>query len=115
MPSSNKKYPNVSFDKYDFFAYQSAIINKNEENLTDAIANHIEELSEKYGDIFLIRMDENMLRGTDKFEQLKLHQFEENPQEINFSGFQPDFILLLKNQEYYLQIFIEPKPKVNIY
>lgn len=104
-----QKVSNVSFDKYDFFAYQSAIINKNEENLIDAIANHIEELKEKYGDVFLIRMDENMLRGTDKFEQLKLHQFEENPREINFSGFQPDFILLLKNQEYYLQIFIEPK------
>ena len=50
-----------------------------------------------------------MLKGTDKVEYLKLHQFEENPREINFSGFQPDFILLLQNADYYLQIFIEPK------
>ena len=50
-----------------------------------------------------------MLKGTDKVERLKLHQFEENPREINFSGFQPDFILLLQNKDYYLQIFIEPK------
>lgn len=100
---------NIAFEKFDFFVYQSAVINKNEENLVNAIANHVDELKEKYGDVFLIRMDENMLRGTDKIEQLKLHQFEGNPKQINLSGFQPDFILLLQNQEYYLQIFIEPK------
>ena len=100
---------NISFEKFDFFAYQSAIINRNEENLVNAIANHVDELKEKYGDVFLIRMDENMLKGTDKIEQLKLHQFEENPRELTFSGFQPDFILLLQNKDYYLQIFIEPK------
>lgn len=100
---------NIGFEKFDFFAYQSAIINRNEENLVNAIANHVDELKEKYGDVFLIRMDENMLKGTDKIEQLKLHQFEEKPREITFSGFQPDFILLLQNTDYYLQIFIEPK------
>ena len=104
-----QKVANISFEKFDFFAYQSAIINRNEENLVNAIANHIDELREQYGDVFLIRMDENMLKGTDKVERLKLHQFEENPREINFSGFQPDFILLLQNKDYYLQIFIEPK------
>ena len=104
-----QKVSNIAFDKFDFFAYQSAIINRNEENLVNAIANHIDELREKYGDVFLIRMDENMLKGTDKVEYLKLHQFEEKPREINFSGFQPDFILLLQNEDYYLQIFIEPK------
>ena len=104
-----QKVANISFEKFDFFAYQSAIINRNEENLVNAIANHIDELREQYGDVFLVRMDENMLKGTDKVERLKLHQFEENPREINFSGFQPDFILLLQNKDYYLQIFIEPK------
>lgn len=104
-----QKVSNIAFDKFDFFAYQSAIINRNEENLVNAIANHVDELKEKYGDVFLIRMDENMLKGTDKIEQLKLHQFEEKPREITFSGFQPDFILLLQNKDYYLQIFIEPK------
>ena len=104
-----QKVSNIAFEKFDFFVYQSAVINRNEENLVDAIANHIDELREKYGDVFLIRMDENMLKGTDKVERLKLHQFEENPREINFSGFQPDFILLLQNEDYYLQIFIEPK------
>ena len=104
-----QKVSNIAFEKFDFFAYQSAVINRNEENLVNAIANHIDELREKYGEVFLIRMDENMLKGTDKAEQLKLHQFEENPREINFSGFQPDFILLLQNKDYYLQIFIEPK------
>ena len=100
---------NITFEKFDFFAYQSAIINRNEENLVNAIANHVDELREKYGDVFLIRMDENMLKGTDKIKKLKLHQFEENPREINYSGFEPDFILLLQNKDYYLQIFIEPK------
>ena len=104
-----QKVSNIAFEKFDFFAYQSAVINRNEENLVNAIANHIDELREKYGEVFLIRMDENMLKGTDKVERLKLHQFEKNPREINFSGFQPDFILLLQNKDYYLQIFIEPK------
>lgn len=104
-----QKVTNIAFEKFDFFAYQSAVINRNEENLVNAIANHVDELREKYGDVFLIRMDENMLKGTDKVERLKLHQFEENPREINFLGFQPDFILLLQNKDYYLQIFIEPK------
>lgn len=106
-----QKVSNVTFGQYDFFAYQSAIINKNEEHLVDTIANHVEELREEYGEVFLIRMDENMLKGTDKVERLKLHQFEENPREINLAGFQPDFILLLQNQEFYLQIFLEPKGK----
>lgn len=100
---------NVSFEKFDFFAYKSAVVNQNEQNLISSIANHIEELQDKYGDVFLIRMDENMLKGTDKFEDLKLHQFEEIPREVTFAGFQPDFILLLQNQDYYIQLFIEPK------
>lgn len=112
--SINQHVVNRAFDKYNFFVYESAIINDLEERLVDSIANHISELEKKYGEVFLIRMDENMLKGTDKNESLKLHQFEPAPREINYSGFQPDFILLLKNQEYYLQIFIEPKGE-NIY
>lgn len=100
---------NVSYEKFDFFVYKSAVVNQNEQNLIGSIANHIDELQDKYGDVFLIRMDENMLKGTDKFEDLKLHQFEENPREVTFAGFQPDFILLLQNQDYYIQLFIEPK------
>lgn len=100
---------NRTFEKYNFFVYESALINDLEERLIDSIANHVEEIGKKYGEVYLIRMDENMLRGTDKREVLKLHQFEKSPREINLSGFQPDFILLLKNKDYYLQIFIEPK------
>ncbi|MGX7099366.1 DEAD/DEAH box helicase family protein [Globicatella sanguinis] len=100
---------NVDFKTLNFFAYESAVINKNEENLVYAIASHIDELKDKYEDVFLIRMDENMHRGNEKSKILKLHQFEKTPREFNCAGFQPDFLLILQNQEFYLQIYIEPK------
>ncbi|MCW6666399.1 hypothetical protein NHG34_02375 [Aerococcaceae bacterium NML190938] len=100
---------NIRYSKSDFFVYESAIINQTEKSLIDVITNHVPELRERYGEVYLIRMDENMLRGTERANNLKLHQFDKNPDTINLDGFQPDFILLLQNQEYYLQIFIEPK------
>lgn len=93
----------------DYFVYDSAIINKTEEQLVDQIGNHLDDFLAEYDAAYLIRMDENMHRETVKSDDLKLHQFEKNPQVYHFEGFQPDFILLLQNEDVYLQIFIEPK------
>ena len=40
---------------------------------------------------------------------MKLHQFGSGHNELQLAGFQPDFILYLKNTDYFIQIFIEPK------
>lgn len=95
--------------KEDFFVYDHAIVNRTEKQLIDRISERIPELEEKYDDVYLIRMDENMHRESAKDNKLKLHQFEKNPVETHYSGFQPDFILLIDDSDYYIQIFIEPK------
>jgi len=95
--------------KEDYFVYDSAIINQTEKQLMDRIAERIEELKEVYTDVFLIRMDENMHRASAKNKELKLHQFGNGHEERRLEGFQPDFILYLKNADFFVQIFIEPK------
>lgn len=93
----------------DFYVYDSAIVNQTEKQLIDRIGERIEELKEKYEDVYLIRMDENMHRESAKNEKLKLHQFGEGHKEIRLEAFQPDFILYLQNEDFHIQIFIEPK------
>src|SRR5699024_11627531 len=73
------------------------------------ISERVKELEEEYNDVYLIRMDENMHRESAKNNKLKLHQFGKNHDEVNLAGFQPDFILYLRNTDYFIQIFIEPK------
>src|SRR5699024_4665009 len=80
-----------------------------ERQLIDRIAERVAELKEMYSDVYLIRMDENMHRESAKNHKLKLHQFSNDHDEIHLEGFQPDFILYLKNADYFVQIFIEPK------
>lgn len=95
--------------KEDYFVYDSAIINLTEKQLIDRISERVKELEEEYNDVYLIRMDENMHRESAKNNKLKLHQFGKNHDEVNLAGFQPDFILYLRNTDYFIQIFIEPK------
>lgn len=95
--------------KEDYYVYDSAIVNLTEKQLIDRIAERVEELETEYEDVYLIRMDENMHRESAKNNKLKLHQFGEQQTSYNLAGFQPDFILYLKNEEYMIQIFIEPK------
>lgn len=93
----------------EYYVYDSAIINLTEKQLIDRIAERVLELKEKYQDVYLIRMDENMHRESAKNDKLKLYQFGNNHNDIRLSGFQPDFILYLQNADYFIQIFIEPK------
>ena len=94
--------------KDDYYVYDSAIVNVTEKQLIDRIAERVDALQEQYDDIYLIRMDENMHRESAKGEHLKLHQFG-STNDVQLAGFQPDFILYLKNADYFIQIFIEPK------
>src|SRR5699024_563322 len=95
--------------KDDYFVYDSAIINLTERQLIDKIEERISELKEKYDEVYLIRMDENMHRESSKNQNLKLHQFGDVSKGTNLAGFQPDFILYLDNADYFIQIYIEPK------
>lgn len=95
----------------DYFIYETAIINQTEKQLVDRIGERVAELREKYSEVYLIRMDENMHRESVKNDSLKLHQYEENSDEIHVEAFQPDFILYLKNEDFFVQVFIEPKGK----
>lgn len=102
-------------DRYVFdentFVYDSAIINQTEKQLVDRILERTEEFKQKYDEVYLIRMDENMHRESIKNDKLKLHQFEQHPEKVHLEGFQPDFILYLENKDYFMQVFIEPKGK----
>ena len=100
----------------DFYVYDRAIINKLEYELIERIKAHVTELKQKYNKaVYLFRMDENMHRESAKSKNLKLHQYglrinrSGETVEMHLQGFQPDFILFLKDSNFYFQIFIEPK------
>ncbi|WP_440867191.1 DEAD/DEAH box helicase family protein [Staphylococcus shinii] len=105
---SNQIVDIVKFDE-DHFVYDSALINQNEQEMVNLINERVYQLMDRYSDVYLIRMDENMHRESAKSDKLKLHQFGNDVEEYRIEGFQPDFILYLKNENYTIQIFIEPK------
>lgn len=108
MPDSPQKVKRYEIGS-EFFVYDSAIVNLTEMQLIERIAERVSELQKEYSDVYLIRMDENMHRESAKNNNLKLHQFGAGHEEVKVAGFQPDFILYLKNSDYFIQIFIEPK------
>ncbi len=100
----------------DFYVYDRAIVNKLEYELIERIKAHVDELRAKYNKaVYLFRMDESMHRESVKSEKLKLHQYGSKINrsgeitDMHLQGFQPDFILFLEDQNFYFQIFIEPK------
>ncbi|MEQ3507057.1 DEAD/DEAH box helicase family protein [Enterococcus cecorum] len=102
--------------KDDFYIYDKAVVNNLEYELIEYVTGYVKQLKEKYNKaVYLVRMDENMHRESIKSEQLKLHQFGSRVTragekvDIHLQGFQPDFLLLLEDTEFYIQIFIEPK------
>lgn len=109
----NNKFFNQLVNRYEFkseyFSYDSAVINQTEKEFIERLLERMHEISKEYEESYLIRMDENMHSDSRKNNELKLHDFRESNEEIIFAGFQPDFILLLSDANYYIQIFIEPK------
>lgn len=86
--------------KNDIYVYDHAIVDELEQSCINVITNFAQKLRNKYEDVYLIRNDE---KNTD----FKLYDF--NNDITNYSGFMPDFILYLSNQDYIYQIYIEPK------
>ncbi|WP_243131006.1 hypothetical protein [Leuconostoc citreum] len=88
------------YKKAPWFVYNEAIVDKLERSLIELIQGYIEELQNKYKDVYLIRSDE---RNT----KLKLHEFVGDVS--HYAGFLPDFVLYLANELYIYQVYIEPK------
>ena len=88
------------YKKAPWFVYNEAIVDKLERSLIELIQGYVEELQNKYKDVYLIRSDE---RNT----KLKLHEFAGDVS--HYAGFLPDFVLYLANESYIYQIYIEPK------
>ncbi|WP_424571956.1 DEAD/DEAH box helicase family protein [Weissella soli] len=88
------------YKKAPWFVYNEAIVDKLERSLIELIQGYIEELQNKYKNVYLIRSDE---RNT----KLKLHEFAGDVS--HYAGFLPDFVLYLANESYIYQIYIEPK------
>lgn len=88
------------YKKAPWFVYNEAIVDKLERSLIELIQGYVEELQNKYKDVYLIRSDE---RNT----KLKLHEFAGDAS--HYAGFLPDFVLYLANESYIYQIYIEPK------
>lgn len=88
------------YKKAPWFVYNEAIVDKLERSLIELIQGYVEELQNKYKDVYLIRSDE---RNT----KLKLHEFAGDVS--HYVGFLPDFVLYLANESYIYQIYIEPK------
>ncbi|HDR3491785.1 TPA: DEAD/DEAH box helicase family protein [Bacillus wiedmannii] len=97
LNTSSKNYSNLikvrNMSKQDWFIYDVALVNQLEENLIEFIFNHIEKLTIKYKDVYLIRNE----------RKVKLTEFE------GTRGFMPDFILYLKDANFSYYVFIEPK------
>ena len=83
-------------NQFKWYIYDKAIMNKLEYSLLVLLDSFYETIKEKYDTVFLIRNDDNNTR-------LLLREFN------GVRGFMPDFILYLQNDEYILQIYIEPK------
>lgn len=78
---------------HDWFIYDKAIVNGLEDDFINFINNYIDELKERYNDVYLIRNERKV-----------------KVVEINGTrGFMPDFLLYLKDKNYTYQVFLDPK------
>ncbi|MFK4180714.1 DEAD/DEAH box helicase [Staphylococcus epidermidis] len=79
--------------QHDWYIYDKAIVNGLERDLIDLINNMMEDLQNKYNEVYLIRNERKI-----KFREIN-----------GVRGFMPDFLLYLKDNEYTYQVFVEPK------
>src|SRR5690625_4922950 len=78
---------------HDWYIYDHAIVNRWESDMIDFVHSYVEELKEKYNDVYLIRNE----------RKVKVVEID------GTRGFMPDFLLYLKDEDYTYQVFLEPK------
>lgn len=77
----------------DWYIYDQAVVNGLEYDLIKDINVFLDELEEKYDDVYLVRNE----------RKVKYREFN------GIRGFMPDFLLFLKDEKTTYQVFIEPK------
>lgn len=85
-----------------WYVYEHAIVDKFEWNLIQLIGEKIDQFTEKYAEVYLIRIEEQL-------GKLKLHDFGKDVS--NYGAYMPDFVLYLEDKDYSYQIYVEPKGK----
>jgi len=78
---------------HDWYIYDKAIVNNLESNFIDFINDYVEDLKEKYNDVYLIRNE----------RKVKIVEID------GTRGFMPDFLLYMKDENTTYQVFLEPK------
>ncbi|TRM11443.1 DEAD/DEAH box helicase [Lentibacillus cibarius] len=78
---------------HDWYIYDKAIVNNLESNFIDFINDYVEDLKEKYNDVYLIRNE----------RKIKIVEID------GTRGFMPDFLLYMKDENTTYQVFLEPK------
>ncbi|MFD1926458.1 DEAD/DEAH box helicase family protein [Sporosarcina siberiensis] len=78
---------------HDWYIYDQAIVNGLESNMIDFINDYMEQLQQKYEEVYLIRNE----------RKVKIVEIGST------RGFMPDFLLYLKDTECTYQVFLEPK------
>ena len=84
----------------DWYVYDYAIVDTLEKHFIDHINSIIPDLKQRYGQIYLLRIDE-------RTTNFKLHDFGRDV--YHYEGYMPDFILYLENKDFIYQLFLEPK------
>ena len=93
IKSVNAKIFSRSMRGQDWYIYDSAIVNSLEWELIEEINQFLENLQEKYQNIYLARNERKV-----KFREINGNR-----------GFMPDFFLFMEDEEFLYQLFIEPK------
>ncbi len=92
----NENHRDDAIAEHNWYVLNSFVGTSEEKELVNFIKNSVGNLQEKYQDIYFLKNE----------EIYKIYDFEQG------RGFQPDFLLFLKDKEQlglYYQIFIEPK------
>lgn len=101
MLIQEKIQPN-DMKRFDWFVYDTAIVDGLEKSLIDLISNFVEQLKQKYQEVYLIRNEETI-------SKLSLHEFDSKVSVKHYQGFLPDFLLYLNQEQSIYQIYLEPK------
>ncbi|VXC00755.1 Restriction endonuclease subunit R [Exiguobacterium sp. 8A] len=82
--------------EHDWYIFNQAIVNGLEQNMIEFINSYMDELNNKYDEVYLIRNE----------RKIKIVEID------GTRGFMPDFLLYLKDEETTYQVFLEPKNKL---
>lgn len=93
ISSMNEVVKSRNMRDHDWYIYDKAIVNSWESSFIDFINDYIDDLKQKYQEVYLIRNE----------RKVKIVEID------GIKGFMPDFLLYLKDENHTYQVFLEPK------